>query len=220
MYFLIGFWGSRIRKIYANYLFLLYTLGGSVFILCFLFYLLFLTGSTNYYFLVGLVFSKNNIIFLVFLIFLGVSVKVPLIPVHIWLPEAHVEAPTIGSVLLAGIVLKLGFYVFFRVFFCVEFWIVYVFFLIFIIGFYFPSMSAFSQIDVKKIIAYSSISHMNFGMFGFFSVNLIGMLGSAFLMVGHAFVASLLFFCIGILYDRYKSRLIYYYGGLFSIMPF
>ena len=92
-------------------------------------------------------------------------------------------------------------------------------FIIFLVGFYFPSFSAFSQIDIKKIVAYSSISHMNFGMFGFFSIKLIGILGSFFLMIGHAIVASALFFIIGVLYERYKTRVIFYYGGLVLLMP-
>jgi NADH:ubiquinone oxidoreductase subunit 4 (subunit M) len=92
-------------------------------------------------------------------------------------------------------------------------------FVIFLVGFYFSSFAAFSQIDIKKIIAYSSISHMNFGMFGLFSKQMVGFIGSFFLMIGHAVVASALFLTIGILYERYKTRIIFYYSGLFFLMP-
>jgi NADH:ubiquinone oxidoreductase subunit 4 (subunit M) len=134
-----------------------------------------------------------------------------------------VEAPTVGSVILAGIVLKLGFYIYLRivifVFFDVLNFFMSLVFIISLFGLYISSFSAMSQIDVKKIIAYSSISHMNFSLIGLFSGNLIAILGSFFMMFGHAIVSSALFSSIGILYDRYKTRLLFYYGGLVFLMP-
>lgn len=125
-----------------------------------------------------------------------------------------------GSVLLAGILLKLSFYAFIRlIFFFSSGWFIFFLFSIFLVGFYFPSLAAIVQLDIKKIIAYSSVSHMNFGMFGLFSKTIIGLLGSFFLMVAHALVASALFLSIGILYERYKTRVLFYYSSLFFLMP-
>jgi NADH:ubiquinone oxidoreductase subunit 4 (subunit M) len=134
-----------------------------------------------------------------------------------------VEAPTVGSVILAGIVLKLGFYIYLRILIFVFFEVLNFFmsfvFIISLFGLYISSFAAMSQIDVKKIIAYSSISHMNFSLIGLFSGNLIAILGSFFMMFGHAIVSSALFSSIGILYDRYKTRILFYYGGLVFLMP-
>jgi NADH:ubiquinone oxidoreductase subunit 4 (subunit M) len=146
-----------------------------------------------------------------------------MMPFHIWLPEAHVEAPTPGSVILASILLKLGTYAIVR--FLVgafSFSILDFIFFIFGFGFFgfiFPSLVAFNQIDAKKIIAYSSVSHMNFSILGFFSFTLLGLSGAFFMMYGHAFTSAALFFGIGILYERFKTRLLLYYGGLATLMP-
>ena len=151
------------------------------------------------------------------LFFIGFAVKIPIIPVHIWLPEAHVEAPTPGSVILAGILLKLGTYAMLRLLLIVL-WnltldLVFFILIIALIGFSYASMVALSQIDIKKTIAYSSISHMNFSLFGMFSYSLLGLNGMLYLMLGHAITSGALFFGIGVLYDRYKTRLIFYYGS-------
>jgi len=134
-----------------------------------------------------------------------------------------VEAPTAGSVILAGIILKLGFYVYIRLILFNLYDILSIFisfiFMIAFISLYLSSFSALAQVDMKKIIAYSSISHMNFSLIGLFSVNLISILGSFFMMFAHAVVSSALFSTIGILYDRYKTRLLFYYGGLVILMP-
>lgn len=220
MFLLIGLWGGRKRRIKAAYMLLMYTLVGSIFSLFTFLFIYYSTGSTNFVFLTGinLYIINQNILF--FFCFFGFSVKIPIVPLHLWLPEAHVEAPTIGSILLAGILLKLSFYAFLRViFFLIDGWVIFLLFSIFLIGFYLPSLAAMVQLDIKKIIAYSSVSHMNFGMFGLFSKNLIGLLGSFFLMVAHAIVASALFLSIGILYERYKTRVIFYYSALFFLMP-
>ena len=133
------------------------------------------------------------------------------------------EAPTFGSVILAGIVLKLGFYLYLRLVVFLFYYALYYFcsfiFLIALIGLYFSSFAALSQVDMKKIVAYSSISHMNFSLIGLFSMNLIGIIGSFFMLFGHAIVSSALFMCIGVLYDRYKTRSILYFGGLVLLMP-
>ena len=146
-----------------------------------------------------------------------------MLPVHIWLPEAHVEAPTPGSVILAGILLKLGSYAMLKLI-LVPLNIIYIdlVFLILIlalVGFLYSSMVAFNQVDIKKTIAYSSIAHMNFSIIGLFSQNLLGIFGVFIMMLGHAITSGALFLGIGVLYDRYKTRIIFYYGSLATFMP-
>lgn len=158
-------------------------------------------------------------------LFLGFAVKLPTFPVHIWLPEAHVEAPTPGSILLAGVILKLGSYGLLRFFFggplmAVSAEVVYWLYALALMGFLYGSLAALNQQDLKKTIAYSSIAHMNFSLLGLFSGNVIGILGALFLALGHGVGAAGLFFGIGLLYDRYKSRIVHYYGGLAFLMPF
>lgn len=144
-------------------------------------------------------------------------------PFHIWLPEAHVEAPTPGSVILAGILLKLGTYAMLRFlvhsFYAISYDLIFFILIISLVGLTYASLVALSQIDIKKIIAYSSIAHMNFSLIGFFSQSFLGIAGAFFMMLGHGLTASALFFGIGVLYDRYKTRLVFYYGGLVSFMP-
>lgn len=151
------------------------------------------------------------------------AVKVPMFPAHIWLPEAHVEAPTVGSVLLAGILLKLGIFAVLR--FLIPIFpdetqyygpFVYIFALM---GILYISLTTIRQIDLKKIIAYASVAHMNYVVLGVFGTNLLSLMGSVFLMIGHGVVSAGLFFMIGFLYDRYKTRNIRYYRGLVSFMP-
>lgn len=220
MFLLIGIWGSRTRRIRASYLLLLYTLIGSIFSIFAFLFLYQCLGSTNFIYLTGINMKNINVNLLFIFCFIGFAVKIPIVPLHLWLPEAHVEAPTMGSILLAGILLKLSFYAFMRLLFlCLNGWYLIIVYTILFIGFLVPCFSAFVQLDIKKIIAFSSVSHMNFGMFGLFSKNFIGFMGCFYLMIGHAIVASILFFFIGILYDRYKTRILLYYGGLFLVMP-
>jgi len=223
LFLIVGIFGSRERKIYAAYLLFIYTLLGSIFALFVFFYFYFITGSSNFFYFIFSIYLIDYKILCFLFLFIGFSIKVPIVPLHIWLPEAHVEAPTVGSVILAGIVLKLSFYIYLRllifIFFDILIDLSEILFTIFIIGIFLPSFFSIAQIDMKKIIAYSSISHMNYSLIGLFSGNVIAMLGSAFMMFGHAIVSSALFMLIGSLYDRFKSRIIFYYSGLVLLMP-
>nr|UVF28760.1 NADH dehydrogenase subunit 4 [Saurauia tristyla] len=223
MFIIIGVWGSRQRKIKAAYQFFLYTLLGSVFMLLAILLILFQTGTTDLQILLTTEFSERRQIFLWIAFFASFAVKVPMVPVHIWLPEAHVEAPTAGSVILAGILLKLGTYGFLR--FSIPMFpeatlcftpFIYTLSAIAII---YTSLTTLRQIDLKKIIAYSSVAHMNLVTIGMFSLNIQGIGGSILLMLSHGLVSSALFLCVGVLYDRHKTRLVRYYGGLVSTMP-
>jgi proton-translocating NADH-quinone oxidoreductase chain M len=223
MFILIGVWGARERKIKAAYYFFLYTLFGSLFMLFGIIYLYFITGSTNYFVLLNttLQAEQQRLIWLCF--FLAFAVKMPLFPFHIWLPEAHVEAPTVGSMLLASLLLKLGGYGFLR--FSLTFlsegsaYYAPLVATCSLLGVLYGSLSTIRQIDLKRIIAYSSVAHMNLVMLGLFSYNQQGLEGATYLMVGHGVVSAALFFCVGVLYDRHHSRLLRYYGGLVTVMP-
>ena len=223
MFLLIGIWGSRERKIKASYFFFFFTFLGSIFMLLCIFLIYSYVGSTDILIIASYFFNVKNQIFFFFFFFFTFSIKIPIVPLHLWLPEAHVEAPTSGSIFLAGILLKLGTYGLIR--FCFLFFPdACIFFsplilTLSILGIFYISMLAIRQNDIKKIIAYSSISHMNYIVLGMFSFELIGLEGSIFLMMCHGLVSSALFCSIGILYDRYKTRLILYYSGIINFMP-
>jgi len=155
--------------------------------------------------------------------FLSFATKVPMLPVHIWLPEAHVEAPTAGSVILAGILLKLGTYGFIRFLFPILpeacFYFSSLVYSISAIGIIYTSFTAIRQTDFKRIIAYTSVAHMNLVIIGLFSFNTIGIEGAILQSISHGFVASALFLIIGVVYDRYHTRTVKYYGGLVHVMP-
>jgi NADH-quinone oxidoreductase subunit M len=157
------------------------------------------------------------------LFFFAIAVKVPMFTVHIWLPEAHVEAPTAGSVILAGVLLKLGLFALlkflFPIFSIASITYSPLVLLLSLLGIVYASCSTLSQIDMKKMVAYSSVAHMNFAVLGMFSFNFYGIVGSLSLMLAHGLVSSGLFLCVGVLYDRYKTRLFLYYGGLVRLMP-
>lgn len=223
MFLIIGIWGSRERKILAAYYFFLYTLLGSVVMLIATLYILEQVGSTDYEVLLTFSFSEIEQKFLWFAFFLSFASKVPMVPVHLWLPEAHVEAPTAGSVILAGVLLKLGTYGFIRfslpLFPQASFFFAPLVYTISAVGIVYTSFTAIRQTDFKRIIAYTSIAHMNLVMLGIFSFNNVGIEGAIFQSLSHGFVASALFLIIGVVYDRYRTRLVQYYGGLASTMP-
>lgn len=223
MFLIIGIYGSRQEKISAAYHFFLYTLLGSLFMLLSIISIQLYLGSTNIT-LLKTYELPNNIEYLIWLAFFAsFSVKIPMFPFHLWLPKAHVEAPTAGSVLLAGILLKLGSYGFvrFSLFLfpkATEFFRPIIIILA-LLGIIYSSFTILRQIDLKRIIAYSSVSHMSFVILGCFGGTIISLQGAFLLMLAHGLVSGGLFLIVGFLYDRYKSRNLLYYRGLINIMP-
>ena len=223
MYLIIGIWGSRERKIRAAYFFFLYTLLGSVLMLLGILYIYYQVGTTDYETLLSvlLTFEEQKLIWLSF--FASFATKVPMVPVHIWLPEAHVEAPTAGSVILAGVLVKLGTYGLIRFSFPLLpeacFYFTPLVFSMAVIGVIYTSFTAIRQTDFKRIIAYTSVAHMNLVVVGMFCFNNISMEGAILQSISHGFVASALFLIIGIVYERHHTRMVKYYGGLVHVMP-
>ena len=223
IYFLVLLWGSRERRVRASYIISIYTLLGSIFIFFNLLYLYSKTGTTDYELLLQLVLTQGDQYFLWITFFLAIAAKIPLFPFHIWLPEAHVEAPTIGSVLLAVLRLKLGTYGIIRfslplfpegtVYFAP---IVSTFA---IIGIVYTSLTARRQIDLKKIIAYSSVGHINVVLLGIIAETSEALQGAIFQRLSHGIVSGALFFCVGCLYERYSVRSLKYFGGLAHFYP-
>lgn len=186
-------------------------------------YIYYQIGTTDYEMLLTFSFSELEQKILWFTFFVAFASKVPMVPVHLWLPEAHVEAPTAGSVILAGVLLKLGTYGFIRfslpLFPQASFFFTPLVYTISVIGIVYTSFTAIRQSDFKRIIAYTSIAHMNLVMLGIFSFNNLGIEGALFQSLSHGFVASALFLVIGIVYDRYHTRIVKYYSGLAVVMP-
>jgi NADH-quinone oxidoreductase subunit M len=222
MFLIIGIWGGT-RRVYSAFKFFLYTLLGSVLMLIAIISIYWMSGTTdiiNLYEL-GIDPKYQNLLWLAF--FSSFAVKTPMWPFHTWLPDAHVEAPTAGSVLLAAILLKMAGYGFIR--FSLGLFplaselftpLVYVLSLIAIV---YTSLVALMQEDMKKLIAYSSVAHMGFVTLGIFTVTQQGLEGSIIQMISHGLVSAALFLCVGVIYDRMHSRLIKTYGGLVSVIP-
>jgi NADH-quinone oxidoreductase subunit M len=222
MYIIIGVWGGP-RRVYASFKFFLYTLTGSVLMMLAMLAMWYYAGTTDLAVLAHTSFPRN-MQFWLFLAFLAsFAVKVPMWPVHTWLPDAHVEAPTAGSVILAGVLLKMGAYGFLR--FSVPMLpdasqrFAPLMFALGVIAVIYTSLVALSQTDMKKLIAYSSVAHMGVVVIGTFTFNVQGIEGALFQMLSHGIVSAALFLCVGVVYDRMHTREIARYGGLGDRMP-
>lgn len=222
MYLIIGIWGGP-RRIYSTIKFFLYTFFGSIFMLVAIIYIFLQYGTFEYTALLGKNYPTHieRFLFLAFLI--AFAVKVPMWPVHTWLPDAHTEAPTAGSVILAGILIKLGGYGMIRfllpLFPNATLYFANLILILSVIAILYAGLACLWQSDLKRLIAYSSVSHMGFITLGIFSLNPIGLKGAILQMINHGIVTGALFMCVGVIYDRTHSRAISHYGGLATTFP-
>lgn len=234
MYFMVGIWGGA-RRIYATLKFFIYTMVGSVMMLLAIIYLMFAARDTlgtmtanilalyqlKLPFVAGSLVNPQTLLFFAFS--LAFAIKVPMFPVHTWLPDAHVEAPTPGSVILAGVMLKMGTYGFMR--FVIPLfpeaaqYYAWVFLYLGVIGIIYGALVAMVQPDIKKLVAYSSVSHMGYVMIGLFAMNTYGISGSLYQMLNHGVSTGALFLLVGMIYERTHSREISKYGGLAKVLP-
>jgi len=234
MYFMIGVWGGP-RRLYATMKFFIYTMAGSLFMLVAIIALIFMTQEqlgqmsasiTDFYslsipFVAGDFLNTQTLLFFAFA--LAFAIKVPMFPVHTWLPDAHVEAPTPGSVILAAVMLKMGTYGFLRFMLPIfpaatEYW-AWLFMLLGVVGVIYGALVAMVQPDIKKLVAYSSVSHMGYVVLGIFALNIFGVTGGLYQMLNHGISTGALFLLVGMIYERTHSRQIADYGGLAKAAP-
>lgn len=234
MYFMIGVWGGK-RKLYATIKFFIYTMFGSLFMLLAIIFLIFMTQEQfgnlsasilDFYklsipFVANQFFNTQTLLFFAFA--LAFAIKVPMFPVHTWLPDAHVEAPTPGSVILAAVMLKMGTYGFVRFVLPIfpeasQYWST-LFLVLAVVGIIYGALVAMVQTDIKKLVAYSSVSHMGYVVLGLFAFNIYGMTGGIYQMLNHGISTGALFLMVGMIYERTHSREIKEYGGLAKAAP-
>ena len=230
MYFIIGIWGGE-RRIYASLKFFIYTMVGSLLMLVAIVYLGVQAGAPlghptfDYEAILALNLTPTASFWLFGAFFLAFAVKVPMFPFHTWLPDAHVEAPTAGSVILAGVLLKLGTYGFLRIalpFFpgvAMYPWVRTGIIVLAVIGVIYGSLVALVQPDIKKLVAYSSVAHLGFVMLGIFALTVESIQGALMVMIGHGLSTGALFFLVGIIYERSHTRMIDDYGGIAKVVP-
>ena len=222
MFIIIGIWGGP-KRVHATLKFFLYTLTGSILFLVAIVVIYLKTGSTSIPVLMATSLPLDVQLWLWLLFLASFAVKIPMWPFHTWLPDAHVEAPTAGSVILAGVLLKLGGYGFIRFSLPMlpeaTLYFTPLILILSVVAIIYTSLVALVQTDMKKLIAYSSVAHMGFVTIGLFSLTVQGIEGALMIMLSHGLVSAALFLCVGVLYDRMHSRLIKDYGGLVQRMP-